>query len=83
VCFCRQMAGVVTNKDLCFLGKWPAWSPTKTMSVFLCVGVGVGVGVGVSVFLCGRKCGGGCGVCVCGGWGVDADAGRVQEQIQV
>jgi len=53
------------------------------MSVFLCVGVGVGVGVGVSVFLCGRKCGGGCGVCVCGGWGVDADAGRVQEQIQV
>ena len=33
MCFCRQMAGVVTNKDLCFLGKWPAWSPTETKSV--------------------------------------------------
>jgi hypothetical protein len=27
------MAGVVTNKDLCFLGKLPAWSPTETLSV--------------------------------------------------
>jgi len=28
------MAGVVTDKDLSILGKWPAWSPTKTKSVF-------------------------------------------------
>jgi hypothetical protein len=30
------MAGVVTDKDkeCVFLGKWPAWSLTKTKSVF-------------------------------------------------
>jgi hypothetical protein len=34
--FLRQMASVVTDKDkeCVFLGKWPAWSPTETMSVF-------------------------------------------------